>query len=277
MTTQQKRIVTLAFFAAFVPATPAAPVPASVLGLGRNVTVVTNPLKYPVTVSSVGIGGGFSGNVSGYPTIFWCVDSQLEVAWGTNTYNANVTPLTALNQGAWDGSVRYEDVVGTNSGGWYYDLGNGFNTADYRYRMAAWLVSQYLQFPAGPTPDNNATNRAIQAAIWKVMLNQSLTYDSDVLALNVSNGAPAGYSTWIDAAKAYVSANYNNPFFQNWAIVSGAVKQVNGSWVFDSTNKKQTFLIQTTPEPGFYGLLTLGLTALFLTLQKRSAMSCKKQ
>jgi hypothetical protein len=278
MITVQRGFIASALLAIFSAFAFAAPIPVSSLGWGQDVTVVTNPLTYPVTVSGVGVGGGFSGTVAGHQTIFWCVDSQLFVSWGTNNYKANVTPLTGINQGAWNGSVRYEDVTGTT---WHTTFGPinsiNFDTAEARYRMAAWLVSQYLNFPAGPTPDNNATNRAIQGAIWRTMLNTTLSYDSDVPTLDISSGVPSGYSTWIDAAKAYVSQNYNDPFFNNWAIVSGGVKWQNGSWVFDSGNAKQTFLVQTTPEPGFYGLLALGLAGLLLAFQKRSAMSLKKQ
>jgi len=277
MKTSRKGLIAFTLWISGASAALAAPVPVSSLGWGQSVTVNTNPLTYPVTINGVGIGGGFSGDIAGRQTIFWCVDSQLDVSWGSNVYKANVTPLTGLNQGSWDGSARYEDVTGTGSNGWYYDLGTSFNNAEARYRMAAWLVSQYLQFPAGPTPDPNPTNQAIQAAIWKVMLNKTLSYDADVLGLPVTAGSPSGSSDWIDAAKTFVSSRYDDPFFNNWAIVSGGVVPQGNAWVFDSNHKYQTFLVQTTPEPGFYGLLALALAGLFLAYTKRSAMAATKQ
>lgn len=244
----------------------AAPIPPAALGMGKNVTISTN--QYPVTLSGVGTGGGFGGTLDSYQTTFWCVDSQLTISLGSS-YLANVTPLTSLNQGSWDGTARYEDVISPH---WQTTFGvvNSVNldTAEARYRMAAWLISQYSNFPAGPSADNS-TNRAIQSAIWRVMLNDTLPQDPGVIGLPISAGAPSGYADWIDAAKGYVSQQYNNPFFNDWAIVSGAVKQSNGNWVFDSTKMKQTFLVQVVPEPGFYGIVGLGLAGLFLALRKR--------
>ncbi len=244
----------------------AAPIPPAGFGLGKNVTISTS--QYPVTLNGVGTGGGFGGTLEGYQTTFWCVDSQLVISLGTS-YKANVVPLTGVNQGSWDSATRYEDVTGNH---WASTFGvvNSVNmdTAEARYRMAAWLVSQYSNFPAGPSL-NNSANKAIQSAIWRVMLNDTFPQDPDVPTLPVSAGAPSGYTDWIDAAKAYVSQHYNDPFFNNWAIVSGAVKSSNGNWVFDSNKKKQTFLVQVVPEPGFYGVLALGLAGLFLAIRKR--------
>jgi len=59
--------------------------------------------------------------------------------------------------------------------------------------------------------------------------------------------------------------------------VSGGVVPQGNAWVFDSNHKYQTFLVQTTPEPGFYGLLALALAGLFLAYTKRSAMAATKQ
>jgi hypothetical protein len=186
-----------------------------------------------------------------------------------STYLANVTPLIGLNQGSWNGTARYENVTGSH---WHTTFGvvNSVNmdTADARYRMAAWLISQYSSFPNGPSA-NISTNKAIQSAIWRVMLNDTLPQDPDVYSLATSAGAPVGYANWIDAAEAYVSQHYNDPFFHDWAIVSGAVKLSNGNWVFDSCKKKQTFLVQVAPEPGFYGIVGLGLAGLFFATRKR--------
>lgn len=248
----------------------AAPIPPSSLGLGKSVAISNNP--YPVTLSGVGTGGGFGGTLDGYQTTFWCVDSQLTISLGSN-YSANVTPLTSLNQGPWNGTARYEDVTGSH---WQTTFGvvSGvdMDTAEARYRMAAWLVSQYSNFPAGPSA-NNSTNKAIQSAIWQVMLNDTLPQDPDVNTLPISSGAPAGYTNWIDAAKAYVSQQYNDPFFNDWAIVSGAVKQSNGDWVFDSNKMKQTFLVQMAPEPGFYGVVGLGIAGLLFAVRRRRSGS----
>lgn len=265
-----------------------APVPGSHLGLGVPVEVQTSPTSsypaypgYPVSVPGVAVGGGFAGILNGIPTTFWCVDSQLYINRGVNSYLANAVRLTNLNQGAWDGATRYEDVSGykgdaVSGPGWVLDLGDSFNVAEARFRMAAWLVSQYSGFPAGPSA-GDARNQAIQRAIWRIMLNETETpnqNNSYILTGDISTGAPTG-SSWIDAAKDYVSAHYNDDFFYHWAIVSGGLLSSGDGYVFDPNNKKQTFLVRAAPEPGFYGLLALGLAGLLLAFQRRFSTSTK--
>ena len=262
------------------------PVPGSQLGTGLPVEVQTNPAtsypaypSYPVSVSGVGVGGGFAGILNGVPTTFWCVDSQIYLNRGTNSYLANAVRLTDLNQGVWDGKTRYEDVSGykgdsADGPGWILNLGDPFNSAEVRFRMAAWLVSQYSGFPAGPSV-SDTRNQAIQRAIWRIMLNETETANqtnSSILSGDVSTGAPAG-GTWIDAALSYVSAGYSDDFFHHWAIVSGGLMPGDDGYVFDPNNKKQTFLVRAAPEPGFYGLLALGLAGLLWAFQKRVGTS----
>jgi len=273
----------LLFLSYSAPAAPV-PVPGSQLGIGVPVEVQPNVAashpaypSYPVSVPGVAVGGGFSGILNGVPTTFWCVDSQIYLSTrGTTSYLANAVRLTDLNQGPWDAKTRYEDVSGYKgdsaaSPGWVLNLGDPFNSAEARFRMAAWLVSQYSGFPAGPSV-GDARNQAIQRAIWRVMLNEAETANqtnSSILGGDVSTGAPSG-GNWINAAMSYVSAHYDDDFFHHWAIVSGGLMASGDGYVFDPNNKKQTFLVRAAPEPGFYGLLALGLAGLLLALQRRS-------
>lgn len=238
----------------------AAPIPVDALGLARTV-VVTTAGGYPINISNVGRGGGYAGSVAGTETILWCVDSQLDVNSGTNNYLANVVRVSDIGNPDYDGYVRYDGVTGsgTRKGNeWIVNLGSAYNVASARYQMAAWLVSQYTGMPNGPSADD-ARNRAIQRAIWRVMLNESWVFDPDVLTGDISTGSVSG--SWIQDAVNFLSAgNYGN-FFDNWAVVSGGV-QVDGDFKF--LGGKQTFLVQLqpVPEPHFYGLLAAGLIGL---------------
>lgn len=266
----------------------AAPLPTSYIANNITLTVNTTPssdaLIWPNTVTvpttsggSVNlIGGGFKGTFSGgtgnlaaAATTVWCIDSQLYVNNPT-TAQANVTSLSSpINN---DLSVRYSSLTG-NSAGTYdstqstkfvYDIGLGASdSALIRYRMAAFLVSQYSGFPSGPTP--NAADDALQLAIWKVIYNNSAPNRS----YNFT-GVSTGAGSWIDQARQFALNSANDSWFNTWAIVSWGVNPTSGalSGAMNS-NAYQTFLVQIVPEPGFYGLLTLGLGGLFLAARRR--------
>jgi hypothetical protein len=198
------------------------------------------------------------------------VDSQLSFSSG-NQYQANVTTLTA---GGWDpNEVRYGSVngYGEPASSFVYDVGLGANDDVFnRYRMAAFLVSQYVGFPSGPSGSgaDDQRNDALQRAIWKVMYNNSLAQPFNFSSVDISSGVTGGYSDWIAAALAFVTNSANDAFFSKWAVVSWDIN-ADGSL----SGGKQTFAVQVVPEPGFYGLLALGLGGLFLAVRRKRTVA----
>lgn len=230
---------------------------------------------YPLTVSVPGFsatGGGFGGTVwegmttasDSYSTTMWCVDSQLYFS-NNNAGLANITLLNSLpNSQARYGTIG-GPIVDGNSPGWTNDLGAMFDTAAVRFQMAAYLVSQYTPFNNGPanTPGpTRETNSAIQRTIWAIMHNN--TPGADTAGWSEINGGAAELTEelhWLNEAKA----NYASVDTTKWAVVTWLV---NSDGTF-KTDDKQTFLVQVTPEPGFYAVLGIGLILLLVVRRRR--------
>ena len=125
--------------------------------------------------------------------------------------------------------------------------------------MSAYLVSQY------PTLQNNVNGfqvaSAIQKVIWAITNNSSLTGGYSVIS---PIGDPTTNGYWIDQA----INNYNTVDLTHWAIVSWSV---DGNTLDPLTPGRQTFLVQVTPEPGFFGVLTLGMFGLFFFVPRRNS------
>jgi hypothetical protein len=250
----------------------AGPVPITPAQLGPNTganDVVFGPSgqpEYMVCPADVtGCGGAFTERIGGINATIWCVDSQLESHWG-DSYPAYIEGLNGT-PGPFDAShVHYAGVTTYTggAGGWSYSLaGLGLATPDSartRYELAAILISQYLPnsaMPDGGTSCNTATcteNKSIQDAIWHLTENNVAPSLSG--AVNVDT--PAGYTDWI-AYAAHVLSTEPTSFFDQWALVSGGW---DASTYFSVDHQYQTFLVQVTPEPRFYGLLLVGLLSL---------------
>jgi hypothetical protein len=226
-------------------------------------------------------GGEFTGSVKDMPsgptfssTAFWCVDDQLSFSWGQQAL-ANIILLQNITADA--SNVRYGDVNGTvgNLDGTWTNNSDGTHSlppdAQSRYEMAAWLVMQYTyQTPhnldsgiAAPTAGNE--NNYIQEAIWAITNNSTGSAPENFLA---SGNDPTGkVAYWVEQARL----NYNNGSVNtsDWAVVTwgaGSDGSLSGHTGY------QTFLVQITPEPGFYGALALGLSGLlFFTRRKQQA------
>ena len=236
----------------------AGPLPLSVLGPDNpQVTVITSH-PYPVYVSGFG-GGGFRGTVGGHETILWCVEAQ-RFLYFNESVPASVHLIRNIGQANVDPEVRSSGVTNNTSPGWkYYNTDSFWDTAKIRYTAAAWLIEKYSGFPTGPDLDN-PYNQGIQKAIW------SLLYTT----------AGGGYdpldqsaSSWITQAKNAILNGYSAP---GWAVLSwGVYSSGLNIGDLDPNKVRQTLLVQIVPEPGFYGLLGLGLSALFFFARRRQS------
>ena len=248
---------------------------------------------FPYTIcphGAAGCGGGFEANIknaAGTSTIsnasLWCVDYQNDVHAG-ETYRASIVSL-ASTASSFDNSsyVRYGGVTDTSSGPWVnnstnnnYGLGaSAYNTALSRYALAATLIMAY-QSSVSPNdiahPENNLQNQEIQTAIWE--LTENTLYGSPAATIPVGGSGEvtqAEVQTWITYAINHVSSTN----LSDWAVVSGAY-QSNGqhpaTWDLGNSDRVQTFLVEVTPEPSFYGLLAIGAIALLYGLRRQHAI-----
>lgn len=239
----------------------AGPLPLSVLGPDNPQTTKITVWPYQVTSSGFG-GGGFTGTVGGHSTTLWCVDSQ-QLLYFNESVPASVHLIRNIGQSNVDPEVRSSGVINSSSPySWkYYTTDNFWNFAKTRYTAAAWLVEKYTGFPAGPNA-NNAYNQGIQRAIW------SLLYTTAGGGLDPGN-QDTGSGSWIQQAKSAITKGYSAP---GWAVLSWGVYAL-GTQIGDlhPTWVHQTLLVQIVPEPGFYGLLGLGLSALFFFARRRQS------
>jgi hypothetical protein len=262
--------------------------------LGVNQTVQVN--QYAGTGTNGG-GGEFLGTVSngtlgvantgiGSTVAFWCVDDQEYFAFG-QVSTADIVQLSQVN--STNVNVRYS---GTPTNGWIDQTtpagltATQFDNVQTRYMMAAWLVSQYNGYDqyvngsaTGVIP--GTTNNDIQQAIWDLTdtngygQNPSGNWHAGSYCDPTNLTSCAGVAAWISAA----ASNYQSVNTNLWAVVSwGATAQGNlytGSYG-SSDPGLQTFLVElpvgttsTTPEPGFYGALALGLSSLVFSVSRR--------
>ena len=257
----------------------AGPVPITSAQLGANVgpanAVTFGPAGQPEylicpTDVADGCGGAFTESIGGINATIWCVDSQLQINWN-NTYSAYIEDMNGT-PGPFDKyHVHYEGVTTFTggAGGWSYDLsGYGVanpNTALTRYELAALLITQYV--PSDNMPADSAQNRAIQDAIWRLTENGVTPSLSDAIG-GAGTGVPAGYGDWIAYAASRLSTTPSS-FFSQWAVVSGGWDSTN---FFAGHTAYQTFLVQVTPEPRFYGLLLVVLLSVFgISYRRRMA------
>jgi hypothetical protein len=242
----------------------ASPVPATILGLNAN--VVVGATVYPVSYGALGNGGGFAlsitpnGSLISYDTIGWCVDVNNDIGGGQN-YQADLIAI----DGTWVNGTNPFVRKGENTV-WYDGLTT--LTPEQRYQMAAYIVSQFANFPDGPTPDG-PSQKSLNSAQW------ATTADSDP-GNNILTPAASLQSEPIYAgAKAYILANPTYGY-NEFALISGVVDS-NGVITTPGTTSggiltTQTFLIQISggvPEPGSIFLMGTGLSGLALLIRRK--------
>lgn len=271
-----------------------APIPESFLGPNRGIAVGSQ-----INGVSLNRGGAFAGiitnNTNNWATTFWCVDSQLNFS-PQNLNTPSFTPASVIRLDQIQNNldiVRYSRVQNTstdvndpNKNTWTNKTSPSPNpsplpnSAMERYQLAAWLITQYRSDQADPNPQlgpasgSNAINRnkPIQNTIWAVMHNNSHggpapngTADEAGISSFLGNG------NWIHAALANDSNGkpvYKSIDLTKWAVVSWKIDGSKSPLELHSDDR-QTFLVQVVPEPGFYGLLALGLAGLGVMAQRR--------
>ena len=255
-----------------------APLPGSSTYLGIVKPIAVNSWN---GTSPGGGGGAFNGTVgagaSQVATTFWCVDDQLYFQLGMSG-NANIIRLDQIV--ADDSRVRYGNVhngstFNSTTANTWTNIQSPNNealpdTAQERYQMAAYLISQYTAISGNlqnglanqnSLPVNQRTNWEIQRTIWALTSNNTTTSQN-------TPGQTTFIGDWINKARA----NYKSIDLTKWAVVSWTVNPngVLGTLGYrNSAGARQTFLVQVVPEPGFYGLLALGLAGLGVIAQRR--------
>jgi hypothetical protein len=236
---------------------------------------------------------------------FWCVDDQEAFYFGESGL-ANITLLsnTATIDSA---STHYGTVLNStnpNNPGQWLNTGAipGYstslateNTAADRFTLAAYLVTQYPGFDTSITGNTTAAQNeadAIQQAIWAIT-NTTLTsadyagiYENNYRSVSATTGALNVDSSayWIDQAISNASRVNRN----GWAVVSWGASPTGtlntGGYADGSNSTNQTFLVEltgttpliptgggqgNTPEPSFYGALTVGLASMIFAVRRR--------
>uniref|UniRef100_Q01XI2 PEP-CTERM protein-sorting domain-containing protein n=1 Tax=Solibacter usitatus (strain Ellin6076) TaxID=234267 RepID=Q01XI2_SOLUE len=277
MKTQAFSLFAILAFGTIANAAPA-PLPSTFTSSVTNVAITVQDAVGPGSPAygsayRVSNGGGaFYGTLGLSPTAttaFWCIDSQTTFSPGESG-QANVTLLSdtaGLASSTWYGTAG-------SPSGWHWTNGavDGLTATDSvqtRLEMAAYLIQQYgytsFGYITGTSKNSSYSNADVQQAIWAIMNNSHFTspIHDDPNSTFTLTGGSSGVDYWVKQASAAIAAGHITP--TKFAVVTWDVPMSGG-------NAEQTFLVQITPEPGFYGALALGLSGLCLAIgRKRKA------
>ncbi|MEP7324690.1 MAG: PEP-CTERM sorting domain-containing protein [Gemmatimonadota bacterium] len=193
-----------------------------------KLTGAGNTVAYGVYV---GPYKGQLGSGPGAPTVdLFCVDYMNHSHIG-QIWNANKSQI-GMQSGASISSTRYGATA----------------NALEKYRMAAWLTTQFATAPTTQWGD-------IHATIWHLMTPTA------------PNVTPSG--TWLAAAQTFYLTNSNPHYYDQFQILSDVnMSAANQAGI--RTNGVQEFIV-VTPEPGTMLLLGTGMVGLLLVGYKRLA------
>jgi hypothetical protein len=246
-------------FAGPVPITP------SQLGVQNISNLTPNPSGGGICDVIPGCGGAFTATIGPLSNVtLWCVDSQEfdQPSYTANIVSLNTTPDTAFDDGT---QVRYGSV-GNGGGSWLYSVSGVSNSNDAltRYKLAAILITMYNP---QQEPVDNPNNDAVQQAIWQVMENTSIAPGQ-----SGTNGEPnlGSANSLIGTAESILASGYT---FSGWAVASGAYVPGSPLGTLSDSTRIQTYLVEVTPEPRFYGILLVGLLSLCGMIYRRRVAS----
>jgi hypothetical protein len=234
-------------------------------------------------------GGKFRATIGTTSAEIWCTDDQLHFA-NNQSVVGNVLPFSYIDPanplngapvgypGAYLQDVRYETLTSAAgaTGNWASSiagmaipgsnaavLGAEGDTALFRYKAAAWLITQYDTAYLG-TNAENTHNLRIQDSMWELM-------DIDP---NAVHATVEGATDWYVQAIKYVSNNWADPQWNEWAVVSSWLPNTSGGpGPLNGPNdpQRQTFLtrISPTPEPSSWILFMTVAGVLGYRMKKR--------
>lgn len=238
--------------------------------------------SFPVTISGIGTGGGFSGTIKptgssapADPANFWCVDVQNYINQPPTSFTAFITALTLSG---WDPTHTRYGTVPNGAEQWQYaDPGSPTLPATgddglFRLRIAAYLTTQY--YSTNTSAADIAHNQAIQQAIWRA--TDTTPPNGPTYGANDST-VIADYTN----AMNYVINNWtNDTYWSGFRVVSGwysgGLFDYNGAPGCRNCNEAQTF-ITVTPEPSSVVLLLTGVAAALCMIRRIRSLALSKK
>ena len=247
-----------------------------------NICASANPVSFQAMTYNFqlpGDGGGVEATLNGVSVESFCDDfaDYLKVP---SSNSANVTQLSTtadLDETRFGEVTSWVPITLTSNTTDQTFLNTGVgSTAEARYAMVAWLVSQY-NVAQNANPTVNATNDQIQEAIWTLMDPAVYTTSIDWHLLPDPSGLGEPAAELIAAANWYLAGGATNAFLSNYDVVSD-VKMTAGTrsqgWVGTGGFQEQIVYLPT-PEPrgGVWVLLAAFSLACVLARARRSVLS----
>src|SRR5271165_3132640 len=152
-----------------------------------------------------GGGGGAQATLNGVPVEIYCDDFANEI----NVPSSDSANVTQLSTTANLDLTRFGQVTswttltlsGNPTDQTFLNIGVG-STAEARYAMVAWLVSQY-NVAQNANPTVNTANNQIQEAIWTLMDPAAYATDSPAIPLIDPSGLGQPTADLVAAANWY--------------------------------------------------------------------------
>jgi hypothetical protein len=223
----------------------------SAFAFGDTLTITGQP-------NPVEDGGQFTATLGSDPSqelFVYCVDYRNFVSVPNPAYDVNVTDL-ANSTDVFD-NTRYGQTATADFTNQTVPAGIG--TAQDRYAMAAWLVTQF-NFSSGVT----MTDDQIQNAIWTLL---------DVNGAVFTNNG--GVGTFLTQAETWIQSLTPTQLaaFENDVVIytSTSVASLSDPARYANGNQEMIGVISSAPEPATLAMLGVGLVAIGLFRKRMNA------